>query len=223
MTRRLRALLASIFLFSLGFTAFAQNTQIQGQVSDASGAVIPKALVRVVDQNTGTERTAQTNGSGQYLVPGLDPSLYKVFVQAEGFSTAVSTPITLNVGQNAVLDFKMQVGETSQSVTVDASGLQIDTIGASVSTVVDRQFVANIPLNGRSFQSLMTLARACRKSQSMRPLGSASEPKANSRLTGSERRRISLPWMELVPTQEWTPAGMVSDLALVVLWLERLL
>ncbi len=158
MTRRLRALLASIFLFSLGFTALAQNAQIQGQVSDASGAVIPKVVVRAVDQRTGTERKTETNGSGQYLVPGLDPSLYKVFVQTEGFSTAVSTPITLNIGQNAVLDFKMQVGETSQSVTVDASGLQIDTTSASVSTVVDRQFVANIPLNGRSFQSLMTLA-----------------------------------------------------------------
>lgn len=157
MIRQLRVLLVSIFVLGLSCTAFAQNTQLQGQVSDSSGAVIPKALVRVVDQRTGSERKVQTNGSGQYVVPGLDPSLYKVFAQAEGFSTAVSTPITLNVGQNAVLDFKMQVGQATQSVTVDASGLQINTTDGSVSTVIDRQFVENTPLNGRSFQDLILL------------------------------------------------------------------
>ena len=157
MIRQLRVLLVSIFVLGLGSVALAQNAQLQGQVADTSGAVIPKALVRVVDQRTGTERKTVTNASGQYSVPGLDPSLYKVFVQAEGFSTAVSTPITLNVGQNAVLDFKMQVGGASQSVTVDASGLQINTTDGSVSTVIDRQFVANIPLNGRSFQDLISM------------------------------------------------------------------
>lgn len=157
MTRQLRVLLVSIFLLGLGLTAFAQNTQIQGQVTDPSGAVIPKALVRAVDQRTGTERKTITNRSGQYIVPGLVPSLYKVFVQANGFSTAVSTPITLTVGQNAILDFKMQVGQASQTVTVNAGGLQINTTDGSVSTVIERQFVANIPLNGRSFQDLIQL------------------------------------------------------------------
>jgi hypothetical protein len=157
MIRQLRTLLASIFFLSLCSLGLAQSAQIQGQVSDSSGAVIPKAAVRVVNQQTGTERKTTTNGSGQYSVPGLDPSVYKIFVQASGFSTAVSTPITLNVAQNAVLDFKMQVGEASQSVTVDGSGLQINTTDASVSTVIDRKFVENIPLNGRSFQDLISM------------------------------------------------------------------
>ena len=78
-------------------------------------------------------------------------------LQAPGFSTAVSTPITLNVAQNAVLDFKMQVGSEDQTVNVDASGLTINTTDASVSTVIDRKFVENIPLNGRSFQDLISL------------------------------------------------------------------
>ena len=158
MIRQLRNLFVSIFLFSLGSLAFAQNAQIQGQVSDASGAVIPKALVRAVNQQTGTERKVQTNGSGQYIVPGLDPSVYKIFVQAPGFSTAVSTPITLYVAQTAVLDFKMKVGDAGQTVTVDGSGLQLNTTDASVSTVVDRKFVGDMPLNGRSFQALILLA-----------------------------------------------------------------
>jgi hypothetical protein len=157
MIRQLRALLVSIFFLSLCSLGFAQNAQIQGQVSDSSGAVIPKATVRAVNQQTGTERKVATNGSGQYSVPGLDPSVYKIFVEASGFSTAVSTPITLNVAQNAVLDFKMQVGQASETVSVDGSGAQINTTDASVSTVIDRKFVENTPLNGRSFQSLILL------------------------------------------------------------------
>jgi Carboxypeptidase regulatory-like domain/TonB-dependent Receptor Plug Domain/TonB dependent receptor len=153
---QLRALLVSILFLSWCSLGFAQSAQIRGQVSDSSGAVIPKATVRIVNQLTGTERKIATNGSGQYDVPGLDPSVYKIFVQAPGFSTAVSTPITLNVTQNAVLDFTMQVGSEAQSVTVDGSGLQINTTDASVSTVVDRKFVANMPLNGRSFQDLIS-------------------------------------------------------------------
>ncbi len=157
MIRQLRSLFVSIFLFGLGSLAFAQNAQIQGQVSDASGAIVPKAVVRAVDQRTGTERRVQTNGSGQYTVPGLDPSIYKIFVQATGFSTAVSTPITLNVGQNAILDFKLQVGGSSEVVTVNAGDLQMNTTDGSVSTVIDRKFVENMPLNGRSFQELIQL------------------------------------------------------------------
>ena len=159
MIRQLRALLASIFFLSLCSFGLAQSAQIQGQVSDSSGAVISKATVRIVNQLTGTERKVATNRSGQYDVPGLDPSVYKIFVQAPGFSTAMSTPITLNVAQNAVLDFKMQVGSEAQSVTVDGSGAQLNTTDASVGTVIDRKFVENIPLNGRSFQDLISIDR----------------------------------------------------------------
>ena len=77
MIRQLRVLLVSIFILGLGCAALAQNAQLQGDVSDSSGAVIPKALVRVVDQNTGTERTTQTNGSGIYVVRALIPVFTK--------------------------------------------------------------------------------------------------------------------------------------------------
>jgi hypothetical protein len=157
MIRQLRVLLVSLFVLGLGCAAFAQNTQVQGQVSDASGAVIPKALVRVVEQNTGTERTTQTNGSGIYAVPGLNPGVYQVFVQASGFSTAVSTPITLTVSQDAALNFTMEIGSASQSVTVNGGGLTINMTDGSVSTVINQNFVANMPLNGRSFQDLISM------------------------------------------------------------------
>jgi Carboxypeptidase regulatory-like domain len=157
MFRQLRTLLVSFFVLAFCSPMFAQSAQVQGQVTDSSGAVIPKALVRVVDQKTLVERQTETDGSGQYSVPALNPSTYKIFVQASGFSSAVSNVVTLNVAQNALLDFKLQIGTAASEVQVNASNLSTNTTDATVSTVIDRQFVENLPLNGRSFQSLIAL------------------------------------------------------------------
>jgi Carboxypeptidase regulatory-like domain len=154
----IRKLLVSLAFFGLASFAYGQDAQIQGQVSDTGGAVIATALVRVVEQQTGKERTTATNAAGQYIAPGLTPGLYKIIVEAPGFSSAVSNVITLNVAQNAVLDFKLQVGTTASEVVVNADNLGINTTDGSVSTVIDRQFVENLPLNGRSFQSLIFLS-----------------------------------------------------------------
>lgn len=158
MFRNIYAILVFLVLASLSASAYGQSAQIQGQVVDASGAGIPKALVRVVDQQTSTERKTETNGAGQYIAPGLIPSSYKIIVEAPGFSTAISNLITLNVAQNAVLDFKLTIGAASSEVVVTADNLGVNTTDGSVSTVIDRQFVENLPLNGRSFQSLLYLS-----------------------------------------------------------------
>jgi hypothetical protein len=157
MIRQLRRIFASIVFLGLSSFASAQNAQLQGQVTDASGALISKAMVRAVNQQTGTERKVETNRNGLYTVTFLEPSVYKIFVQAAGFSTALSGPITLNVSQNAVLNFKLEVGSSEQTVNVNGSGLTINTTDASVSTVIDRKFVENMPLNGRSFQDLISM------------------------------------------------------------------
>lgn len=155
MLRQLRTLLVSIFILAAGSFVFAQDAQVQGQVTDSSGATIPRALVRVVDQRTGAERRTETDSSGEYSVPALNPSIYKMLVQAPGFSISVSNAIILNVAQNAVINFKLEVGGTSSRVVVNAGDLSVNTTDATVSTVIDRQFVENIPLNGRTFQSLI--------------------------------------------------------------------
>ena len=158
MYRQLRTLLVSFFVLTLCSLGYAQNAQIQGQITDSSGAVISRASVRVVDQRTGTERQTETDSRGQYSVPALNPSLYKILVQAPGFSVSISNEITLNVAQVAVLDFKLQIGAASSEVVVNSGDLSVNTTDATVSTVVDRQFVENLPLNGRTFQSLISLA-----------------------------------------------------------------
>lgn len=120
MLRYVCTLFVSLITLGFGALANAQEAQIQGQVLDPSGASIAKALVRVVEQQTGTERKAQSNSSGQYTVPGLTPGLYKIFVEAAGFSTAMSDQITLNPGQSAVMDFTLKVGQASADVVVTA-------------------------------------------------------------------------------------------------------
>jgi len=150
--------LLSLFLCLCPLAVYAQTAEVGGAVQDPSGAVIPKASVEFRNQDTGIRRQATTNGDGIYHIAGVDPGKYDATVQAKGFKTLTRENITFQVGDKAQIDFKMQVGQASQSVTVDGSGQQINTTDASVNTVIDRQFVANIPLNGRSFQSLMTLA-----------------------------------------------------------------
>jgi Carboxypeptidase regulatory-like domain/TonB dependent receptor-like, beta-barrel len=155
MFRNVYAILVFIVFASLSPFAHGQDAQIQGQILDTGGAAIAGAAISISDQQTGTARKVGSNESGHYIVPGLAPGQYKIIVEAKGFSTAVSNVITLNVLQNAVFDFKLRVGAASSEVVVNADNLNINTTYATVSTVIDRQFVENLPLNGRSFQSLL--------------------------------------------------------------------
>lgn len=157
MLRRIHTALF-ILLFGLGTLAYRQNAQIQGRISDTTGAIISKAVVRVVDQQTNTARTVSTNSAGLYVVSGLTPGQYKLFASAAGFGAAVSNEITLNVAQTEVLDFTLTIGSTSEQVEVTGNNTGINTTDASVSTVIDRNFVQDIPLNGRSFQTLIMLS-----------------------------------------------------------------
>jgi hypothetical protein len=138
-------------------SALAQTAQVSGQVIDPQKLAIANADVRIVDQDTGVERRVKSNSTGYYTAPFLQPSHYKVFVQATGFDTSVSNELILTVGQNLALNFQMRVGSTQQEVTVNAGSQLLNTTDASVSTVVDQKFVANMPLNGRSFQDLISM------------------------------------------------------------------
>jgi hypothetical protein len=146
-----------LLLCSCPLALYAQTAEVGGAVQDPSGAVIPKASVEFRNQDTGVRRQTTTNNDGLYHIVGVGPGKYDATVQANGFKTLTRENVVLQVGDKAQIDFRMQVGDAGQTVTVDGSGLQINTTDASVSTVVDRQFVANMPLNGRSFQDLISM------------------------------------------------------------------
>jgi hypothetical protein len=155
-----RTLCRCAFLLCLSFISihlYAQNAAITGEVQDSQGAVIRGAEVRIVEQSQGTTRTVHTNETGNYNAPFLNPGPYRVYVQAPAFSTAVSDSITLAVGQTLVFNVRLKVGSTQQEITVNSGSQLLNTTDASVSTVVDQKFVANMPLNGRSFQDLISM------------------------------------------------------------------
>lgn len=155
--RIVTALVFSLFLLWCAGSLHAQNAQLTGLVTDPQKAVIRGASVQITKMDTQGTLTAKTNGSGLYAASSLAPGRYRIVVSAPGFETQVINNVELEVAGRTSLTFVLHPGMVSQSVTVDGSGLQINTTDAAVSTVIDRQFVANLPLNGRSFQSLLTL------------------------------------------------------------------
>ena len=136
---------------------FAQTADVSGVVMDPSGAAVAGAKVRLVNQATLVERNVTTNAQGNFVVPFMPPGVYEVFVDASGFSTEVIRDIKIDVAAKINLPVRLEVGRQTQTVRVDGSGLILNTVDASVSTVIDQNFVENMPLNGRSFQDLISM------------------------------------------------------------------
>jgi hypothetical protein len=136
----------------------AQSTSatLSGTVTDENGAVVPGANVTVTNPATGLQRQATTSGDGSFSIPLLPPSTYTVLVERQGFATAKLSDLVLNVNANVALTIELKVGQIGGD-TVNVNDLSLVETSPSVGTVIDRQFVGNLPLNGRSFQSLITL------------------------------------------------------------------
>lgn len=149
-----------LLAFCVTAHAIAQSTSasISGQVVDPTGRVIPDVDIQILNEATGVQYANKTNNSGIYTVSILPPGQYRVQISKIGFKTLIKPGIILNVQSAVALNFTLPVGATSESVTVESGSSQLNTTDASVGTVVDRKFVENLPLNGRSFQSLILLA-----------------------------------------------------------------
>jgi hypothetical protein len=147
----------AFYLFSLAALSQSTNATISGGVTDPQGNLILNADVEIANDTTGVVYSAKTNGSGMYLVPILPPGHYHVQVSKPGFKTIIKADVILNVQSAVALNFALPIGATSESVTVDTATPEMNTSDGSVSTVVDQKFVANLPLNGRSFQDLISM------------------------------------------------------------------
>ena len=156
-----KALLLAMLLMAalLPNSAFGQSdsASVSGRVTDQQNAVIPEVEVEIRNTDTGVTYTTKANGDGFYSFPNLPPGNYLMNVRKEQFRTVSVTGMTLHVQDNVSRNFVLQVGSSAISVTVEANGLNVNTNDASVSTVIDRQFVENLPLNGRSFNTLLQL------------------------------------------------------------------
>jgi hypothetical protein len=142
---------------ALGGAAFAQTAQLSGVITDPAGRNVPAAEIQVRNEGTGLIRTTMSTAEGDYTIPALPPGSYVVRVQKSGFKTLTREGIVLQVEQHARLDLTIELGAIESQVSVTADAPMMNTADASVSTVVNRGFIENMPLNGRSFQALIAL------------------------------------------------------------------
>lgn len=155
---RFSLLVLPVFALALSVPAFAQTdtANISGTITDQVGANVPGADVTLINVLTGSASATKSNGSGLYVFPAVRPGQYRITVQKAGFREVVLTDLTVNVQDTLSRNFALRVGSTSESVTVNGADVgMMNTQSATVGTVVDQQFVQNMPLNGRSFQDLM--------------------------------------------------------------------
>ena len=149
---------ALVLILVIPNTASAQATAtLNGVVRDSSGAVIPQATVTLHNTNTDTKRESLTNDSGLYVFVSVPPGEYVLKVTKDGFTTTTQAGLHVVVNQASTQDFTLRVGSTQQSVTVEASAVNLDTANATLGTVIESKQVADLPLNGRNFTQLLAL------------------------------------------------------------------
>jgi Carboxypeptidase regulatory-like domain/TonB dependent receptor len=156
MVRLIASLVVALYLLPSVVLAQSDTATMSGLISDNKGAVLVGAQVRAINVETGTSSTALTNREGVYVLRELRPGQYRLVVDNEGFQQIVLVGLTLSAQDAVGRNFTMQVGSIIQSVTLTASGEKVN-ISPAVGTVVNQQFVQNLPLNGRSFESLIGL------------------------------------------------------------------
>lgn len=151
--------LLSLLLFS-GLVCLAQGPtgSINGTITDPSGAVLPASSVSLVNVATGVVRKVQADAAGLYAFPALQPGVYDVTVEHDGFQTVKRTGITIQVQQAARVDFSLPIGQAAQTVSVNAEAMILSTEDATVGQVIDNKRIVELPLNGRSYLQLATLS-----------------------------------------------------------------
>jgi hypothetical protein len=152
------ALCAAIFASSASLFAQATNGAIIGTVSDPSGAVVTNARVQVRNVDTGIMRNLNTNDQGRFNATDLIVGRYEAEVTAAGFQTTVQKDIPVTVGSQRVVDFVLQVGQSQQTITVEATAAQVETTSSAITALVEQRQIAMLPLNGRNYTQLIALA-----------------------------------------------------------------
>ncbi len=153
----LTALLILTGFLSPALLAQQATASVSGVVRDQTGAEIPNAQIELKNINTGVARTTTTNNDGVYTFLSIVPGVYTMRASAAGFTAVLQPAVTLQVSQIATFDFKLTVGATQSSVTVNASAAALQTSSAELGTVVTTQEVTDLPLNGRNFTQLLTI------------------------------------------------------------------
>lgn len=155
--RLLTLCLGVIFCFFAAPLFAQQEATILGVVTDPSGATVPAAQVTVTNSATGVSRTVPTNSDGAYQVPQLEIGTYNVTVKSSGFKTFEQTGVILNVSATVRVDAKLQLGQATESVTVSAEALQVQSESSEQSNLITGAQIENLATNGRNVIGLTAL------------------------------------------------------------------
>src|SRR5262249_42619065 len=126
------------------------NASLSGRITDSSKAVIADAKIAAISVDTNVRYESTSSGSGEYYLTSLPPSAYRIEVEKSGFKKTVKPGVILHVQDALEINFEMAVGSVNETITVESGTPLVNTESALVSTVIDRLFVDEIPVNGRS-------------------------------------------------------------------------
>ena len=146
-----------LFLLCVSPLAAQVSASLSGTTTDPSGAVVSAADITVTNTGTGATRHQGTDSAGRYLFPALPPGQYEIQVQKSGFGEEVRSGVNLAVGQAVTVDFSLKVGQTREQVTIDADAPLVAPTTVDSSGLIRQQQLADLPLNGRSYDLLLTL------------------------------------------------------------------
>ena len=131
---------------------------MSGTVTDPSGAVIAGAKVTVTNTATNVAREVETNAAGNYNVPFLNPGVYNVTAELDGFKTASQSGIIIEVGASQQINFALEIGAVAEVVEVEAAAQMLNTQDTALGQVIDQQRIVDLPINGRNYLNLVKLS-----------------------------------------------------------------
>src|SRR6185503_13622931 len=182
-----------VVLFLSAHAAFGQANSnaadIQGTVTDSSGALVANASVTARNPSTNVSRNATSNDEGFYRIVNVPPGDYEITVEAPNFKKAVLSKVTVTVGQAAEVNVKLELGQLTETVTVsDATAEIVETTKTAVSTTIDQQRINNLPINERNYINFALTTSTVGRDNG-RPIGPAPTTGLNF---GGQRGRSNL-------------------------------
>jgi hypothetical protein len=181
------------FLGAFCLSALAQEATIVGTVTDPSNAAVPNVAIKITNTDTNQVRNITTNQAGEYVAPDLHIGHYVIRAEASGFKMAEQTDIALAVGDRRRVDFKLELGSTQQSITVEATPVAVQSDTGEVSAVITGLQVAQLATNGRSVYTLAVLTPGA--SSNMPAFQAPTAVGANSNLSFNGMRQNHNLWL----------------------------
>ncbi len=171
--------------------ALAQTGQINGAITDNSGALIPGATVKAVETATGLSRDAVSGPDGRYVITALRPTTYNVTAELAGFQISQRTGMLLQANENLTVNFVLELGNLAETITVAGVSPTVDVTSSAISEVVDSKRIVELPLNGRDAATLSTLVPGMVLTSVDRESGKTIPGALRMSTNGTESRQVS--------------------------------